>query len=97
MRLESRTTQGDWSRVRRSTFPSMALSESDLGDFISQVSPSMEELSGRSLALLARPIHEHYVVASEGEGLGRFHLVRPYVGFSSECYVPCATFHALRL
>ena len=59
MRLESRTTQGDWLRARF-TFPSMALSESDLGDFISH------EDVGYSLALLARPIHEHYVVASEG-------------------------------
>ena len=53
MRLESRTTQGDWLRARF-TFPSMALSESDHEDV------------GYSLALLARPIHEHYVVASEG-------------------------------
>ena len=59
MRLESRTTQGDWLRARF-TFPSMALSESDLGDFISQVSPSMRMSATR------RPIHEHYVVASEG-------------------------------
>ena len=58
---------------------------------------AVHEDVGYSLALLARSIHEHYVVASEGEGLGRFHLVRPYVGFSSECYVSCATFHALKL
>ena|GEM_PF-5326131 len=53
MRLESRTTQGDWLRARF-TFRSMALSESDLGDFISQVSPSMRMSATRSPCLPGR-------------------------------------------